>query len=78
MAVKRTIHEICQKCGERNARIDGTRIIWPLCRCAKAGPVPAPPRAVPIAEVIFVPADDGFDVAAGPMADRDQQEKPNG
>ena len=56
MAIKRTIHEICPKCGERNARIDGVMVVWPLCLCSKAGPVPAPPRAVPIADVIFVPA----------------------
>jgi hypothetical protein len=60
MAIKRTIHEVCPECGEINARIDGNRVIWPLCRCAKAGPVPASPRAVPLAEVIFIPkgADD--------------------
>jgi hypothetical protein len=55
MAVKRTIHETCPKCGERNARLDGNRVSWPLCKCAKAGPIQSPPRAVPLDSVIFVP-----------------------
>jgi hypothetical protein len=56
MAVKRMIYEICRTCGEVDARVEGNRVIWPLCRCSHAGPIPSPPRAVPLESVIFVPA----------------------
>lgn len=56
MAIKRTIHEICPKCGEKRARLENGFVWWPLCSCARQGPVPSPPRKVREDEVIFVPS----------------------
>ena len=59
MAIKRTIHEVCDRCGQVQARVraDGS-IVLVGHNCSK--PVPGPPdvpRIYRACDVIYVPAE---------------------
>lgn len=57
MAIKRTIHEYCQKCGELDARETEAWIIWNLHDCPKAPPgrPMTPPKWTQKADITFTP-----------------------
>lgn len=58
MAIKPTIHEICPKCGQRNARIDEAAPAWFWVghNCPEDPPGPhEPPMRLHEEEIDFVP-----------------------
>lgn len=58
MAVKVTVRERCDKCGQRDARLEGNRVIRSLHRCPKAPPGPSSvPHPLPLSQVNFFPAE---------------------
>ena len=58
MAPKATVHERCEKCGQRDARLEGNQVIRSLHRCPKAPPGPqSAPHPLPLSQVNFIPAE---------------------
>lgn len=58
MALKLTVHEQCKKCGQREARKIGNRIIYLDHPCPHAPPGPrSGPRNFAASDVVFVPGE---------------------
>lgn len=58
MALKRTVHEKCQSCGARNARVIGDVVkSGHVCPNTPPGPPTSPWRENRLSDVIFVPGE---------------------
>lgn len=56
MAIKRDVHEICQKCGKKDAELRGGYVVWGMHKCQHAASGPStPPRQSSVNDVNFVP-----------------------
>ena len=56
MAIKRDVHEICQKCGKKDAELRGGYVVWGMHKCQHAASGPStPPRQSSVNDANFVP-----------------------